>query len=74
MSLLRLDFNELLQSFVSIPLKDRWNVLKNLIYYSVKLTLSTISEFFIDDVGEAFSQIIQSIYSYVRNFNRIILN
>jgi hypothetical protein len=55
-----------------LSLVDKWNVLKNLLYYGIKFSLVAISElFFDDDCGESLVQILQSIFNYVKHFERM---
>lgn len=72
MCLLNLEFDDLLKNFNLIPMADKWNVLKNLIYYSVKITLIEIAQLFFTECGEdAFGEILNSIFNYVKNFQRL---
>jgi hypothetical protein len=61
----------MIENFVSIPFREKWNVLKNLVYYAFKLTLFNISKIFDSDSDATFGLILKSIYNYIKNFHQL---
>ena len=72
LGLMSMDFGQMVKFYKKSPAKCKWNVLKNLVYYSFKLTLFHVSQMFDENARCTFANILNSIYNYVFNFNYIL--
>jgi hypothetical protein len=70
LGLVNADFSHLIKSYKELP--EKWNVLKNMVYFAFKFTLFHISKMFDSNALHTFENILTSIFNYVKNFNYII--
>ena len=72
--LLKLDLPGTLRCYGKLSAHQRWNVVKNVLYYSFKLTLLNLSNMFNNEEGAAsFCLILNSIYNYVKYLPTIMV-
>ncbi len=71
MCLFKSDWNGVLENFRRLSMESKWNVLKNLVYFSFKLALFQLVDLKERGSRTAIVMVLNSIYQFTKSMNQI---
>ena len=71
MCLFKSDWNGVLENFKKLSVESKWNLLKNLVYFSFKLALFQLVDLKERGTKTSMVMVLNSIYQYTKSINQI---
>lgn len=71
MCLFKNDWNGVLENFKLLTLNSKWNVLKNLVYFSFKIALFQLVDLNDRNSKKSMAMVMNSVYQYTKYIDQI---